>query len=72
MSKINSSPLMSELPQNPKLPVTGAPVSFRNPFEDRNPEEVWRELLENAGPPISREEAMRRMVEADKKRRAKE
>ncbi len=58
---------MSDSPQNPNLPVTGAPASFRNPFEERDPAEVWRELLENVGPPISREEAMRRMVEADKK-----
>ncbi|WP_223847003.1 hypothetical protein [Hymenobacter montanus] len=72
MSKVNSSPSMSESPQNPKLPVTGAPVSFRNPFEERDSDEVWRELLENAGPPISREEAMKRMVEADKERRTKE
>lgn len=63
---------MSESPQNPKLPVIGAPVSFRNPFEERDPAEVWRELLENAGPPISREEALRRMVEADKQRRPQE
>lgn len=61
---------MSESPQNPNLPATGAPVSFRNPFEERDPAEVWRELLENGGPPISREEAMRRMIEADKEREA--
>jgi len=51
-------------------PAAGAPASFRNPFEERDPAEVWKELLEDAGPPISREEAMRRMVEADKKRKA--
>lgn len=50
--------------------ATAAPVSFRNPFEERDPAEVWRELLEDAGPPIRREEAMRRMVKADKKRKA--
>lgn len=61
---------MSDSPQPLNLPATGAPVSFRNPFEDRDPDEVWRELLEDAGPPISREEAMRRMVEADKKQKA--
>ena len=49
---------------------TGAPVSFRNPFEERDPAEVRRELLEDAGPPISREEAIRRMVEVDKQRRS--
>jgi len=63
---------MSDAPPNPNLPATGAPVSFRNPFEERDPAEVWRELLENAGPPISREEAMRRMIEADKKRKTNE
>lgn len=58
---------MSDSPLNPNLPATGAPVSFRNPFEERDPAEVWRELLADAGPPISREEAMRRMIEAAEK-----
>lgn len=59
---------MADLSPKPNLPGTGAPVSFRNPFEERDLVEVWRELLEDAGPPISREEAIRRMVEADKQR----
>jgi hypothetical protein len=72
MSKINSLPSMSDSPPNPNLPATGAPVSFRNPFEERDPAEVWRELLGTVGPPISREEAMKRMVEAAKKQKASE
>jgi hypothetical protein len=71
MSKANSLPSMSDEPQNPKLPAIGAPVSFRNPFEERDPDEVWKELLAEPLKPISREEAMRRMIEADKKRRTK-
>lgn len=47
-------------------PTTGVPASFRNPFEERDPAEVWKELLAEPMEPISREEAMRRMVEADK------
>ena len=61
---------MADLSPKPNLPGTGAPVSFRNPFEERDPAEVWRELPEDAGPPISREEAIRRMVEVDKQRRS--
>ena len=63
---------MSDSPPNPNLPAIGAPVSFRNPFEERDPAEVWKELLAEPMKPISREEAMRRMVEADKKRKATE
>ena len=63
---------MSDLPPNPNLPATGAPVSFRNPFEERDPAEVWRELLETVGPPISREEAIKRMVESARKQQASE
>ena len=60
---------MADLSPEPNLPGTGASVSFRNPFEERDPAEVRRELLEDAGPPISREKAIRRMVEADKQRK---
>ena len=58
---------MSNAPQSPNLPVTGALVSLRNPFADRNPDEVWQELLSEPLQRISKEEAMRRMVEAAKK-----
>ena len=67
MSNLNSLPLMSEQPLKPSLPATGAPVSFRNPFEDRDPAEVWQELLSEPLKPISREEAIRRMIESGKK-----
>lgn len=61
---------MSDVPLHLNLPATDAPVSFRNPFEERDPDEVWKELLAEPMKPISREEAMRRMVEADEKRKA--
>ncbi len=63
---------MANLPPKPNSPATGAPVNFHNSFEDRDPAGVWRELLADAGSLISREEAMQRMIEADKKRREKE
>jgi hypothetical protein len=65
----NSSPSVSDLPPKPNSPLTGTPVSFRNPFEERDPAEVWKELLAEPLQPISRAEAMRRMIEADEKRR---
>lgn len=63
---------MSDLPPKPNSPATGAPVSFRNPFEERDPDEVWKELLAEPLQPISREEAIRRMIEADKKRKTEQ
>lgn len=58
----------SELPTTlAKSSVSSAPQTFRNPFQERDPAEVWRELLENAGPPISKEEAIKRMIKGPKK-----
>ncbi len=42
---------------SPKITL---PSDFQNPFEGRNPDEVWQELGEKAEP-ISREEFFRRL-----------
>jgi hypothetical protein len=41
-------------------PKNTLPPDFHNPFEGRNPDEVWQELGEKAEP-ISREEFFRRL-----------
>lgn len=38
-----------------------------NPFDGRNPDEVWAEVRKNKGPRVTREEAMRTMEELRKK-----
>lgn len=38
------------------------PPDFKNPFKGRNPDEVWKELKQNAKH-ISREEMLRRFQE---------
>lgn len=49
-------------------PKTTLPPDFQNPFEGRNPDEVWQELSEKARP-ISREEFFLRLKQ---QRQAKE
>ena len=39
-----------------------------NPFENRNPKEVWQEVRKQASNPISREEAMRQLEELRNKK----
>ncbi len=46
------------------------PSDFDNPFQGRNPDEVWQELRKNAKP-ISREEMLNQIEEQTKKRNKK-
>jgi len=45
-------------------------IDFKNPFENRNPEEVWKELRAKAKP-VNKEEFLKRMAEQAEKNKKK-